>query len=69
MPDDISGRFSARFKERYYVDDSRQGDPVVRCRRCDEEVGYLTKHAVVRHGDDIEVMPLAKGHRERDYAY
>jgi hypothetical protein len=28
-----------------------------RCRRCGAEVGYLTKHAALRHGDPIEVMP------------
>ena len=28
------------------------------CRRCGRRVTYLTKHAVVRHGDPIEVMPV-----------
>jgi hypothetical protein len=32
--------------------------PTHRCRRCGHEVGYLTKHAKERHGDDIEVMPV-----------
>lgn len=32
--------------------------PVLRCRRCGVEVGYLTKHAAVRHGDDVEVLPV-----------
>lgn len=27
------------------------------CKRCRKRVGYVTKHAAVRHGDDVEVMP------------
>lgn len=30
--------------------------PLLRCRRCDEWVCYLTMHARERHGDDIKVM-------------
>jgi hypothetical protein len=31
--------------------------PHLVCRRCRKRVGYTTKHAAVRHGDDVEVMP------------
>lgn len=43
--------------------------PAIRCRRCGKEVGYLTKHAVVRHGDPIEVMPVTGDHRDLAEAY
>ena len=33
------------------------------CRRCGQPVGYLTKHAVVRHGDKIEIMPVSNSNR------
>lgn len=33
------------------------GLPVLACRRCGQSVGYLTKHAAERHGDQIEVLP------------
>jgi hypothetical protein len=31
--------------------------PYLVCLRCRKRVGYVTKHAAVRHGDDVEVMP------------
>jgi hypothetical protein len=31
--------------------------PHLVCKRCRKRVGYVTKHAAVRHGDDVEVMP------------
>lgn len=31
--------------------------PQLVCKRCRKPVGYVTKHAAERHGDDIEVMP------------
>lgn len=37
--------------------------PVLRCRRCDLEVTWPTKHAHDRHGDDV-VVTLAKGNTE-----
>lgn len=31
------------------------------CRRCGALTGYLTKHAVLRHGDtDIDIMPAVQ---------
>jgi hypothetical protein len=33
------------------------GGPDFVCKRCRKRVSWVTKHAVVRHGDDIEVMP------------
>ena len=27
------------------------------CRRCGKPVGYVTKHAAKRHGDEIQVLP------------
>lgn len=40
------------------------------CKRCGMRVGYVTKHAVVRHGDDIEVMPVKNDtHPETAAAY
>lgn len=44
--------FTAWFEAHY----STASGTVV-CRRCGEQVGYVTKHAAERHGDPIEVMP------------
>lgn len=46
--------FSAWWDAHYTSDDA--GKTSV-CRRCGQVVGYVTKHAVERHGDAIEVMP------------
>lgn len=53
----------------HYRWDETVSPPVLRCKRCDMEVSYLTKHAVVRHGDDIEVHPLDPYRSERDWKY
>ena len=37
------------------------GTPRLSCRRCGTAVTYVTKHAVVRHGDPIEIMPVSDG--------
>lgn len=28
-----------------------------RCKRCGQIVDWVTKHAAVKHGDDVQVMP------------
>lgn len=40
-----------------YVESPLGLAPHLVCRRCRKRVGYVTKHAAVRHGDDVEVMP------------
>lgn len=46
------------------------GDPPeYKCRRCGAVVAYLTKHAAVRHGDDIEVMPAKNRNAELAESY
>jgi hypothetical protein len=45
--------FGQWMDEHYDVTEGRE----IRCRRCSKAVGYLTKHAVKRHGDNIDVMP------------
>ncbi len=47
---------AAWIDENYDRAESPFGQHLV-CRRCRERVGYVTKHAAVRHGDDVEVMP------------
>lgn len=49
-----SDEFMDWLKAHYEADPDR--DYMV-CRRCGEDVGYVTKHAVVRHGDDIDILP------------
>lgn len=52
---DVSGRFGAWIDEHFdFVGDPRE----LQCRRCRKVVGYPTKHAVVRHGDPIRIMPI-----------
>lgn len=46
----------AWINEHYHQVDSPFG-PYLVCKRCRKRVGYVTKHAVVRHGDDVEVLP------------
>lgn len=48
--------------------DKHEG-PDFRCRRCGAQVSYVTKHAAVRHGDNIEVMPVVSSNRELADAY
>lgn len=45
------------------------GGPDFVCKRCGDRVSYVTKHAAVRHGDDIEVMPAVNGKRKLARAY
>ena len=55
--------------DHYEIDRALTDTPVLRCKRCHAEVGWLTRHAVERHGDDIVIMPLTRGKRAADYAY
>lgn len=57
-----------RWLDEHYapIDDDHEG-PDFRCRRCGQAVSYVTKHAVVRHGDDIAVMPVAKQELAESY--
>ena len=42
----------------------------LRCRRCQQPVYWVTKHAAVRHGDDVEVLPPTESaHRELLHLY
>lgn len=51
-------KLAAWMDERYELVESPLGlAPDLVCRRCRKRVGYVTKHAAVRHGDDVEVMP------------
>lgn len=45
----------------YYLDESGE---FFRCRRCNMCVSYMTKHAVERHGDPIEVMPPINANKQ-----
>jgi hypothetical protein len=63
------GTFGRWVSEHYEIDRALTDNPILRCKRCHAAVGYLTKHAVVRHGDDITVRPIGTGKREADYAY
>ena len=42
-------------EEHYDTDDERMA---FICKRCHQEVSYVTKHAKERHGDDIKVLPV-----------
>lgn len=48
-------------REHYYQPSEKrgvvQGRYLLVCRRCDQPVGYLTKHARLRHGDDVAIGP------------
>lgn len=48
--------FMAWLNRHYDTVDSPTG-PYLACTRCGDRVSYVTKHAAVRHGDHIEVMP------------
>lgn len=56
--------FTAWTEQRYVLIDR-----MFRCRRCWQQVGYLTKHAAERHGDPIDVMPVVDGHQHLADAY
>lgn len=53
--EDVSGRFAPWLNEHFDVD---MGSGGLICRRCRRTVGYPTKHAAVRHGDRIRIMPI-----------
>jgi hypothetical protein len=58
MAEDVSGRLMEWIDEHYKMGEATGGKaPMLVCRRCEQPVGYVTKHAVERHGDDIQVMP------------
>jgi len=40
----------------HYRTDVVADTPLLRCRRCDMVVTWLTKHAVERHGDPLDVV-------------
>lgn len=59
--------FIGWLEQRYDTPDDPHGQYV--CKRCGQEVSYLTKHAAVRHGDDIEVMPAVNRNQELADSY
>jgi hypothetical protein len=74
MVEDVSRRFTAWFDEHFdLVGDPRvDAPPAVTCRRCQVPVFHLTKHAAVRHGDQIRIMPMTRdnlGSRSRSMAF
>lgn len=59
---------TAWYREHYDLDDhvvveGEDGEKtaLARCRRCGTPTGWITKHAVERHGDPIEVIQPAPG--------
>jgi hypothetical protein len=48
----------AWINEHYEVEDPQANTPALVCRRCRKPVGYVTKHAVLRHGDRIRIEPI-----------
>lgn len=53
----------------HYVMFDEAGRPRPVCRRCGLPVAYVTKHAAVRHGDAIEVMPVRNRGRSLAESY
>lgn len=64
-PQESFGRWAAE----YYDHFDESGQPNFVCKRCGMIVGYLTKHAAVRHGDPIEVMPAVNDNPKLAEAY
>lgn len=52
------------FDEHYEIPDDGLR---IRCKRCGAIVHYVTRHAALVHGDDIEVMPSVSGEPRDDY--
>lgn len=45
------------------------GGPDFVCKRCGQRVGYVTKHAAERHGDNVKVMPVTNDNPKLAEAY
>jgi hypothetical protein len=65
-PQENFGRWAGEHYEMVETEPNRMAH---RCCRCGAEVSYLTKHAVVRHGDDIDVMPVRNDNEALADAY